>query len=56
MDDAAESGRNSVSKHRFSLIVENDQDGAGRYSQICLARLDYQARTDTGKQSFSLFI
>ena len=34
---------------RFSLSVENKQTDAGRDGQTCLARLNSQARTGTGK-------
>ena len=40
---------------RFHLSVENEQDDAERDDQTCLARPNSQARTGTGKYSFSLF-
>ncbi|CAM9349455.1 unnamed protein product, partial [Ascophyllum nodosum] len=40
---------------RFSLSVENEQADAGRDGRTRLARPNYQARTVTGKYSFSLF-
>ena len=40
---------------RFSLSVKNEQTDAGRDDQTCLARPNSQARTGTGKYSFSFF-
>ena len=53
MDAVAESGKNSVSKTRFSLSVENLWADAGRDGRTRLARPNSQARTGTGKKSFS---
>ena len=39
---------------RLRLSVENEQADAGRDGRTCLARPDSQARTGTGKNSFSL--
>ena len=41
---------------RFSLSVEKEQADAGRDGRTRLARPNSQARTGTGKCSFSLFI
>ena len=40
---------------RFSLNIENEQTDAGRDGRTCLTRPNSQARTATGKNSFSLF-
>ena len=40
---------------RFSLSMENEQAGAGRDDRTRFARPNSQARTETGKYSFSLF-
>ena len=40
---------------RFSLSVANEQTDAGRDELSCLARPNSQARTGTGRYSFSLF-
>ena len=56
MNAATVSGSNPVSKRtRFSLSEENEQADAGGDSRICLVRPNFQARTGTGKHSFSLF-
>ena len=56
MDATAEIKRNLVSKHQnFSLNVENEQADAGRNGRTRLARPNSQARTGTGKYSFSVF-
>ena len=44
MDVAAEIGRNPGTKHQIhNLSVENEQTGAGRDGQTCLARPNSQA-------------
>ena len=55
MDVVAESGRNLVSKHRFSMSMENEEVHTGRDSRTRLERPNSQARTGAGKCSFSLF-
>ena len=45
----------SLEPTRFSPSVENEQTGARRDGQTCLARPNFQARTGTKKYSFSLF-
>ena len=57
MDAAKESGRYPVSKHELQpgLNVENEEADAGRDGRTCLACPYSQARTRTGKYSFSLF-
>ena len=53
---AAELGRNPVvSKHQIQLEHGDEQADAGRDCRTHLARPNYQARTRTGKCSFSLF-
>ena len=52
-DAAPESGRNPMSETRFSLSVEYEQAHAGRDDRIRLARPNSQARTQTGKKTFS---
>ena len=47
MNAIAEIGRNSVSKNRFSLSIENEQADAGRVGRTCPARPNFQARTGT---------
>ena len=54
MDAAAELGRNPVSKHQIQPEYGNEQADAGRDCRTCLARPNSQARTRTGKYSFSL--
>ena len=55
-DDAvAESGRNPVSKHQIQPEYGDEQADAGRDGRTYLARPNSQARTGTGKISFSLF-
>ena len=54
MDAVAVGARKHVSKHQIqSESVENEQADAGREGQTCLARLNFQARTATGKNDFS---
>ena len=53
MDAVAESGRNSVSRTRFSLSEENEQADEGRDGRTFLAKPSFQARTETGKIYFS---
>ena len=55
MDDAAEIGRYPVSKHPIQPEGENEQGDAGRDDWTRLARPNFQARTGTGTESFSLF-
>ena len=58
VDVVAESGRDPVSKHqpiRFSLDVENGRANAGEDGRTRLSRPKSQARTGTGKTTFSLF-
>ena len=55
MDAAAEIGRNPVSKHQFQLENGEEQADVGRDCRTHLARPISQARTGTGKYSFSLF-
>ena len=56
MDVTAEIGRNPAIKLQIiSLSVENEQTDAGRDGETCLTRPNSQARTGTGKYSFSLF-
>ena len=55
LDAAAELGRNSVSKHQIQPECGDEQVDAGRDSRKRLARPNSQARTWTGKYSFSLF-
>ena len=57
MDDA-ESGRkerNSRVSTIFSLGVEKEQTGAGRYSRTSPARPNSQARTGTGRKCYFVF-
>ena len=50
VDAVAESGKNLVSTSRFSMMsVKNEPADAGRDDRTCLARLNSQARTGTGK-------
>ena len=55
MDAVAELGRNPASKHQIQPEYGDEQAGAGRDCRTHLARPKYQARTRTGKYSFSLF-
>ena len=55
MDAAAEIGRNPVSKLQIQPEYGDEQADAGRDCRTRLARPNYQARTGTGKYSFSLF-
>ena len=55
MDAAAELGRNPVSKHQIQAEYGDEEADAGRDSRARLAKPNYQARTGTGKKSFSLF-
>ena len=52
---AAELGRNPVSKHQIQPQYGDEQADAGRDCRTRLARPNSQARTRTGKYSFSLF-
>ena len=52
---AAELGRNPVGKYQTQSEYEDEQADAGRECRNRLARLNSQARTWTGKYSFSLF-
>ena len=53
MDAAAELGRNPVSKHHIQPEYGDEQADAGRDCRTRLARPNSQARTRTGKYSFS---
>ena len=55
MDAAAEIGRNPVSKHQIQHEYGDEQADAGRDCRTRLARSNSQARTRTGRYSFSLF-
>ena len=55
MDAAAELGRNPTSKHQIQPEYEDEQADAGRDWRTRLATPNSQARTGTGKYSFSLF-
>ena len=55
MDAAAEIGRNPVCKHQIQPEYGDEQADAGRDCRTRLARPNSQARTRTGKFSFSLF-
>ena len=55
MDAAAEIGRNPVCKHQIQPEYGDEQVGAERDCRTRLARPNFQARTRTGKYSFSLF-
>ena len=55
MDAAAELGRNPVSKHQIHLEYGDEQADAGRDCRTRLSRPISQARTRSGKCSFSLF-
>ena len=56
MDGAAALGRNPVSKHQIQPEWYGDEQAdAGRDCRTRLARSNSQARTGTGKYSFSLF-
>ena len=48
-------GRDPVSKHQVQPEYEDEQADAGRDCRTRLASLYSQARTRTGKYSFSLF-
>ena len=54
-DAVAELGRNPVSKHQIQPEYKDEQADAGRDCRTRLARPNSQARTRTGKYSFSLF-
>ena len=54
-DAAAEFGRNPKSKHQLQPEYGDEQADAGRDCRNRLARSNSQARTRTGKCSFSLF-
>ena len=55
MGAAAELGRNLVSKHQIQPEYGDEQADAGRGCRTRLAGPHSQARTGTGKYSFSLF-
>ena len=56
MDAAVELGRNPVvSKHQIQLEYGDELAEAGWVCRARLARINSQARTRTGKFSFSLF-
>ena len=55
MDAAAEIGRNPVCKHQIQSEYGDEQSDAGRDCRTRLTRPNSQARTRTGKYSFSLF-
>ena len=55
MDAAAEIGKNPVCKHQIQPEYGDEQADAGRDCRTRLARPNSQARTRTGKYSFSLF-
>ena len=55
MDAAAEIGRNPVSEHQVQPEYEDEQADAGGDCRTRLAKPNSQARTRTGKYSFSLF-
>ena len=55
MDATAELGRDPVSKHQIRPEYGDEQADAGRDCRTRLARPNSQARTRTGKSSFSLF-
>ena len=55
MDAAAELGRNPVSKHQIQPEYGDEQADAGRDCRTRLVIPNSQARTGTGKCSFSLF-
>ena len=54
MDAAAELGRNPVNKHQIQPEYGDEQPDAGRDCRTRLARPNYQARTGTGNNLFSL--
>ena len=53
MDAAAGIGRNPVCKHQIQPEYGDEQADAGRDGRTRLARPNSQARTETGKYSFS---
>ena len=55
MDAAAELGRNPVSKHDIQPEYRDEQADVERDRRTRLAKPNSQARTRTGKYSFSLF-
>ena len=55
MGAAAELGRNTVSRHQIQPEYEHEQVDAGRDCRARLVRRTFQARTGTGKKTFSLF-
>ena len=55
MDAATEIGKNPVSQHQIQPEYRDEQANAGRDYRTRLARPISQARTETGKYSFSLF-
>ena len=50
MDAVAESGRNPVSKHQIQPEYGDERVEAGCDGRTCLARPNFQARTETGKK------
>ena len=57
LEAAAELGRNAVRKHQIKPEYGDEQAEAGRdYCRTHLAGPNSNARTGTGKYSFSLFI
>ena len=54
MDAAGELGSNSVSKHQIQSEYGDEQADAERDCRTRLARRNSQARTGTGKKTFSL--
>ena len=55
MDAVVELGRNLVSKHQIQFEYGDKQADAGRDCRTRFARPNSQARTGTGKKTFSLF-
>ena len=55
MDAAVELGRNSVSKHQIQPEYGDEEADAGRDCRTRLVRPNYQARTRTENNSFSVF-
>ena len=55
MDATAEIGRNPASKHQIQPKYGDEQAAAERDCRTHLTRLNSQARTGTGKKTFSVF-
>ena len=55
MDAVAELGRNSVSKHHFSLSMDMSRLTRDETAKLVSRRPNSQARTGTGEYSFFLF-